>query len=283
MPTLRTKIILGLSGLIFICCILLIYIKWQKGQLPFFSVTFFNVGQADSALIRFADGEKMLVDCGADSRVLAKLGRALPFYDRTIDYLLITHFDNDHYGGCAGVLERYRVRNIIDNGDRKDGDRYFQAYDAARQTEGALEEKINGARVLDIGGARLEFFSPDPAFVLKKNDSNNQSVIFRLTNVSSTFFFAGDAEEPLENFLVSHYCSATSTCPALRSDVLKVGHHGSDSSSSEDFLSAIAPRDAIISVGKNTFGHPSLRVLRKLGRAGAIVWRTDEFGDIIKR
>jgi len=93
----------------------------------------------------------------------------------------------------------------------------------------------------------------------------------------------GDAEAPLENAMLDKYCVSTSTpmiCPKLRADVLKVGHHGSDSSSGELFLSAVSPRKAVISVGKNRFGHPSFRVLKKLQRSGAEVWRTDEAGNI---
>src|SRR3989339_1296284 len=105
---------------------LLAYVKLFDKKLYSFQIIFFNIGQGDSALIKFADGEKMLVDCGPDKTVLSKLGKFLSFYDRTIDYLVVSHFDLDHYGGCVDVLHRYDVKNIITNGDEKEYDSYWR-------------------------------------------------------------------------------------------------------------------------------------------------------------
>ena len=94
--------------------------------------------------------------------------------------------------------------------------------------------------------------------------------------------FTGDAERPLENALRQKYClKAVNFCPQLQADVLKVGHHGSDSSSSEEFLAGVNPKEAVVSVGPNKFGHPSFRVLKKLERQGAQILRTDEEGDVM--
>lgn len=250
-----------------------------------FRVVFFNIGQGDAALINFADGEKMLVDCGPDRKILNKLGKYLPFYDRTLDYLVISHPDGDHYGGCVDVLRRYRVKNIIENGVRKDGDSFWQAWEKYKSREGAQPVTVDRAKRQPIGGAVLEFLSPDPALSLqdKTKEGNNASVVFRLTRATTTILFTGDAELPLENALLEKYCASTTPCPALRAQYLKIGHHGSDSSSGDEFVAAVGAPVAIISVGKNTFGHPSLRVWRHLLRAGAEIWRTDEKGDIIIR
>ncbi|MFH1291738.1 MAG: MBL fold metallo-hydrolase [bacterium] len=282
MGSIYKKIVIGLSIALLAIILLWFLIHFREQQ---FQVVFFNVGQGDSALIKFENGQKMLVDCGPDKKVLAKLGENLPFYDRAIDFLLITHFDLDHYGGCIDVLKRYKVENIITNGGNKPADKYWQAWDMSRKNEQSNEIIISQISTWEIADSKLEFLWPDlddesntPSL---KKDSNNQSIVFRLVHSSTTILFTGDMEEKVEKILVESYCS--STCPALESKILKAGHHGSGSSSSEGFLRSVSPQKAIISTGKNSFGHPSLRVLRKLERQSIEILRTDELGDIIIR
>lgn len=258
------------------------YIQFNKRQNRF-QITFFDIGQGDAALIQFKNGQKMLVDCGPDRKILSKLGKALPFYDRTIDYLVSTHPDLDHYGGCVDVLKRYKVKKIIINGKEK-FDSYFKIWDATMKAEGAEIKIMEAPEEWLIVSTTLEFIAPDNSLAVdpEKSEGNNASIVFRLINGERKYLFAGDMEEPLEQALVQKYCLTTSTsCPALEADVLKVGHHGSDSSSGEEFLRLVAPAWAIISSGPNKYGHPSLRVLKKLERAGAEILRTDEKGDII--
>jgi len=250
-----------------------------------FQVTFFDIGQGDASLIQFANGQKMLVDCGADKKILAKLGRALPFYDRTIDYVMATHPDLDHYGGCVDVLKNYKVKEIIINGRKKEYDSYWQVWDEAVKNEGAIIKIVDRPQEWVVASTTLEFLSPDSSLALdvKADDSNNYSIVFRLLSGRTSFLFTGDMEQPLEKALVQKYCSNTSTvCLALQADVLKVGHHGSDSSSGENFLNLVNPQTATISVGKNNrYGHPSLRVLKKLERVGAEILITSEKSDIL--
>jgi competence protein ComEC len=283
----RQKIILCLAGLVFILAVILLFLKFfSHGKV--FKVVFFNVGQGDSSLIRLPSGAKMLVDCGPDKTVLGKLGKYLPFYDRTLDYLFVTHFDADHYGGCVEVLRRYQVKNVYINGDDKPDDAYWQKWSAALRAEGASVKIVSAPMSLNDGTAEIDFFAPRPAFTsIAKTDSNNHSVVFRLAYGTTTVFYAGDMELKLEGELLAAECGTSTaileSCDALESDYLKVGHHGSDSSSGEAFLSAVRPEISIISVGKNKFGHPSLRVIRKLDRVGAKIWRTDKLNDIILR
>lgn len=260
-----------------------------------FRVTFLNIGQGDSALIRFGNGQKMLVDCGKDALVLARLGQALPLWERTIDYLVATHPDLDHYGGCVDVLKRYQVKHIVTNG-RKKPDAYWREFDRAARAERYQESWLFGgagrpAEVIVmasptrwvIGSSTLEFFSPDPVRPLAAgaDDSNNYSIVFKLTgNSGQTFLFTADMEEPLERALLQRYCPRPALPCPLQARILKVGHHGSDSSTSEALLVAVRPARAVISVGKNNYGHPSRRVIKHLERAGAEILRTDERGDI---
>lgn len=263
---------------------LFLYTKLNNSQ-KHFQVTFFDIGQGDAALIQFADGEKMLVDCGPDRKILAKLGRALPFYDRTIDYVLATHPDLDHYGGCVDVLKNYKVKEVIINGHKKENDPYWRAWDQAIKDEGSIVKVMTNPEEWQIASSTLQFFSPDSALPLEvaPADSNNYSIVFKLKNDRTSFLFTGDMEEPLEKALAHKYCSASSTvCPTLQSDVLKIGHHGSDTASGEEFLNLVRPQTAIVSVGKNKYGHPSLRVLKKLERVEAEILRTDVAGDIVR-
>lgn len=250
-----------------------------------FKVWFLNIGQGDSALIQFADSTTMLVDCGANRRVLAELGRVLPFYIRSIDYVIATHPDLDHYGGCVDVLKRYQVKHIVING-RSKNDSFWREWDRAIRQEGAEIITMSSPTIWKIGSSTLQFLSPDPtlALDLKADDSNNYSIVFKLTQPIShatarTFLLTGDMEMPLENALMKKYC-ATDSCASLQADILKVGHHGSLSSSGEQFIKIVNPKEAVISVGKNNYGHPVLRVIRHLERAGALIRRTDTEGVI---
>lgn len=278
------KVLAVIFCLALLAAVVSIYVFFARRQTPKFRVTFLNIGEGDGALIQFDDGEKMMVDCGPNKIVLARLGEVLPFYDRTIDYVLATHPDLDHYGGCVDVLKRYQVKEVIING-RKKINPYWRAWDALIHASGKPIKIIQGHQVWHIGEATLEFFSPDDTLGVKARaaDSNNYSIVFRLRNGKQTFLFTGDMEQPLENGLLKRYCADVpprEPCPALRSDVLKAGHHGSDSSSGEDFLAAVHPAEAVISVGPNHYGHPTRRVLRRLERLGIPALRTDQLGNI---
>ncbi|OGH92796.1 MAG: hypothetical protein A2534_02220 [Candidatus Magasanikbacteria bacterium RIFOXYD2_FULL_39_9] len=281
------KILLAASAVLIISLGLLGYFLYKSSTKHSFKITFFDIGQGDAALIQFDNGQKMLVDCGADRKILAKLGRALPFYDRTIDYVLATHSDLDHYGGCVDVLKNYKVKEIILNNRKKEYDPYWREWDKAVKNEGANIKIIDSPQVWTIASSTLEFLSPDSSLALEvgADDSNNYSIVFRLKNQEKSFLFTADMETPLENALLKKYCVSTSTkpCTVLESDILKVGHHGSDSSSGEEFLRAVNPQKAIVSNGKNNrYGHPSLRVLKKVERSGAEILRTDKLGNIIE-
>lgn len=276
--------------IIYFCIIFLIilasifwYIKYDMNHQRF-SVTFLDVGQGDSALIKFGNGEKMLIDCGIDQKVLQRLGENMSFYDRTIDYLLVTHPDSDHYGGCPSVLKRYNIKNIITNGEEKIGDPNWTAWIKYTSAENARTQIIDGSQKIMINDSELKFLSPDKNLDLggKSATGNNNSIVFILQHAQDKFLFMGDAETPLEESILKKYCSTSTpaVCPALASNYIKIGHHGSDSSSDELFLELVSPAKAIISVGKNTFGHPSFRVLKKLQRVNAEVLRTDKIGDI---
>ena len=159
------RIFLFLFICFFLTSSLFIYVNYYNQEKNDFQVIFFDIGQGDAALIKFNNDEKMLVDCGADKEILTKLGTRLSFYDQTIDYLLITHFDLDHYGGCIDVLKRYEVKYIITNGQKKEGDNYSHEWAKVRQLEQAKEYIISQPQVWQVGQANLEFLNPDPSLI----------------------------------------------------------------------------------------------------------------------
>lgn len=247
-------------------------------------ITFLDVGQGDASFIEFNDGQQMLIDCGIDARILEALGRVVPYYDRTIDYLVITHSDNDHYGGCIDVLDRFEVKNIVYNGLEKFSDNFWIEFWEKVENERANYFKIAKLDVWEIASTTITFYYPNHDLEenfnipgeTKKTNNNNTSIVLELNYLDHEVLFTGDMEESLEKYLLSVFAEK------LDSDILKVGHHGSATASGQEFLDVVTPRYAIISAGQNNkFGHPSPRVLKRLERAGTEVLRTDSQGDII--
>lgn len=247
-------------------------------------IIFLDIGQGDATLIEFPDGKQMLVDCSIDSRILEALGRVMSFQDRHIDYLVATHPDQDHYGGCVDVLGRYKVDTIIFNGYEKGKSAYFDSFLQAIQDEKAQYIKLEKEQEWSIASSSVHFLFPDEKLekskffssLSEKKRSNNGSVVFLLQYGTQKVLMTGDMEVELEEYLLEKYKNI------LDVDVLKVGHHGSQTSSGQDFLNVLTPEYSIISSGKNNeYGHPSLRVLKRLERIHSNVWRTDMMGDII--
>ncbi len=246
---------------------------------------FLDIGQGDATLIIFPNGEKMLVDCSLDSRILEALGRVMSYQDHTIDYLLATHPDQDHYGGCVDVLERYEVKHIFFTGMKKERSQYLPVFLESIQREKTADyTEVNRESTITISSTTLHILYPDDTIEklepLKKlpveKASNNTSIVFLLQYGTQKALFTGDAEFETESYLVKKYGVT------LDSDILKVGHHGSKNSSSDMFLQYVTPDIATISSGKgNSYGHPTTRALRRLQRVHANIWRTDEKGDIL--
>ena len=246
-------------------------------------ITFLDVGQGDATFIEFTDGQQMLVDCAIDGRVIEALGRVMEYWDHDIDYLLITHPDLDHYGGCEEVLNRFEVKNIIYNGLIKDYDEMWNSWWQAVQESQANYIEIDREDVWEIASTTLHFLYPDHSIaddpkipgLDKETNGNNTSIIFELEHEGNEILMMADAEAELEEYLLSIYGDQLDT------DLLKAGHHGSGGSSVQDFVDVSTPFDTVVSCGLgNNFGHPSSRILKRLERVSSTVWRTDLQGDI---
>ncbi len=240
-------------------------------------VAFLDVGQGDAILITTPQGRQVLVDGGPSPTALASaLGKEMPFWDRSIDLVVMTHADADHIGGLVEVLDRYRVTGWLDNG-RPDEDPLFRECQALLTRAHVARQVVYAGYRLDLGrGLGLEVLHPPPGLMVgTQAEANNNSVVLRLEWGQARFLLTGDLEAEGEEWLLR------SGLP-LAADVLKVGHHGSGGSSTAGFLAAVRPRYAVISVGAdNRFGHPDRAVLERLAQLGGVtVLRTDEQGTI---
>lgn len=263
----------GLACALLLVVVLALWFLVSRERRTDFRAVFLDVGQGDATLLFLGGGAQMLVDCGPDRSVLQGLGRQMPFFDRTIEYLVLTHPDGDHYRGCMDVLASFKIQNVWHSGATGGSDPAWLAWEAALQKEGAVQTVINRPRRDFFDAAIVDALYPDRP--LSGVTNNNGSVVLKVTAGEMTLLLTGDAEKETEEHLVRQYGGR------LRSHVLHVGHHGSDTSSIPEFLDMVRPEIAVISAGANNrYGHPARRVLRRLERAGAEVRRTDEEGDI---
>ncbi|MEX2341275.1 MAG: MBL fold metallo-hydrolase [Candidatus Paceibacterota bacterium] len=237
-------------------------------------VVFLDVGQGDAAFIQSPSGRQMLIDTGRNQDVLRALSEVMSFSDRDIDYVMATHPDADHIGGLGVVLDRFSVAHIIRTDNESDTALWGEAKEKI-EVEGAMVTTAMRGQRFDLGGGvYLDVLFPDVDVV--DYESNASSIVARLAYGEISFMLTGDAPKSIEEYLVlieGEY---------LESDVLKVGHHGSRTSTSELFLAEVSPTYAVISAGKdNSYGHPDLEVTDALFNAGVETFNTADHGHII--
>jgi len=239
-------------------------------------IYFFDIGQGDSFLLRFPNGANVLVDGGPDNSLLPKLGQALPFYDKTIDLMILTHPHADHVLGLVEVLRRYKVKAVLANGIIYNTPDYT-AWLTEIQNHHIPFYIARAGQHYIVGQADFEVLFPlQSLFLTKPEDINGTSVVIQLKYKNSKALLMGDLEARGEAELVKVFGSN------LQSEFLKVGHHGSDTASAQGFLDLVKPVYAIIQVGQgNTLGLPSFRVIARLNRLKTRIFRTDLIGDII--
>lgn len=223
----------------------LVVIFWLTLPSSRVEVIFCDVGQGDATLVTYKNWQ-MLIDTGSNNkRVLTCLEKNVPFWDKKIEMVMITHGDNDHSGGLTDVSKFYKIEQIIDS------------------------KKVSQFDLVKTNWMEFDVVNSGP------NDNNEGSIAGILSYENSKIFLSGDITTEVEQRLVWQKVLKEKV------DVLKVSHHGSKNGTSEELLEILKPKMAIISVGaKNKFGHPTKEVLDRLKEKGIKIWRTDLDGEI---
>jgi len=267
MSSLFSKYIFLLLGVLFFGSAVLWTVIWHFEHDSGVRVVFFNVGQGDAILVSQGNNQ-ILIDGGKDSTVLLdRLGHFMPFWDRTIETVIATHPDQDHIGGLVGVFSAYKVDTVFESGASSDSVVSKRFSEVAREFSRNVIEAQNGMQIAFPNGAVMDIVYPRPD--VAATATNDRSIVSRLLFGKHSFLFTGDLPEKYERY--------ASRSPA---EILKVGHHGSKYSTGEALLDSVHPKEAVISVGKNSYGHPSSEVVDRLRNRGISLWRTDESGSI---
>ena len=223
-------------------------------------VSFLDVGQGDAILIQTPDRQNILIDGGPDpQKINLELSKKLPFWDRTIDLMISTQPQADHITGLVEVLQRYKVKQVLEPGVPYNSSIYNEWLKLVEE-EQIKHEIARAGQEIDLGrGIKMEVLNPPlKLFQGTSHDVDNNGVVLRLSWSKVSFLFTADIRREAEFELIRQRAN-------LRSTVLKVAHHGSKTSTSPQFLAAVNPEIAVISVGANNpFGHPSTEVVQRL-------------------
>lgn len=273
------KFHIGILAALTLATLFVWYMVWQSEHRQFLTVAFLDVDQGDAIFIEAPNGNQVVIDGGPDGSLLTELGKVMPFYDRSIDMLMVTNPDKDHYAGFIDVLEQYRVLGVVTPSTHTDTSTYAR-FESSVEEQGipALQAKQGMRLVLDAErGVYLDILFPDQDVSTWK--SNDGSIVARLVYDEASVMLTGDSTTKTESIIMGDYPKES-----LQSDILKVGHHGSKTSSSEAFLKVIAPEMAVISAGyHNSYGLPKQEILDRLKKLKIPTLITYEEGTIIVR
>ena len=236
------------------------------------SVHYLDVGQGDSEFVQLPNGECMLIDAG-DMNYGGEITEQIKSlgYDK-IDYLIATHPHADHIGGMSEVIENFEIGEIYMPRAITNTATFEELLNTISDKGLSISTARSETVIEESGGLTMEFLAPCSA---EYDDLNNYSAVLKITYNDSSFIFMGDAEDVSENEMLENSYSK------LNSDVLKVGHHGSKYSTTEDFLNAVSPEYAVISCGKdNSYGHAHNETVKRLTDAGVKLYRTDRLGAV---
>jgi len=263
---------LGILVFLFFSNILAWIAVYDLTRPKFLEVNFFDVGQGDAIFIETPKRNQILIDGGPSSVILEKLGKEMPFWDRDIDLIILTHPDTDHLRGLIEIFKKYKIEKILSTGILKDTPEYKE-WEAAVQNQKAKIFIARAGQRIKAGKVYSDILWPMENLEGKivKNDDNT-SIVIKLIFNKESFLFTGDIDKSIEGELIEKY--------DIDSDILKVAHHGSKTSTSEEFLGKVLPEIAVIQVGENKYGHPHSEVLERLKFFDIKTLRTDEKGDV---
>lgn len=237
-------------------------------------VYFLNVGQGDAIFITTPAGQNILVDGGPEKKILTELEKVLPFWNDKIDYVFLTHADKDHIEGLVAVLKKYRVGQVVSSG-------IFKKDYLSEEFLRLISEKNIPLNVADSNkdiklpdNVTIDLLFPFNQTIYSKSDTGNVSLVSKVIYYNNEILLTGDAEQDIEEKLLEAGAK-------VFADVLKLGHHGSNTSTTEAFLTAVNPKYCVISVGKNnTHNHPHPSILKRLEEFKIPCWRTDLDGRV---
>jgi competence protein ComEC len=282
----KKQTLIILAGLCF-----LNFFAWQAvfnfNQNNFLEIIFFDVGQGDAALIRTPENHLILIDGGPDSTILEKLAQEDYFWNQKIDLIVLTHFHKDHFFGLKKVIEKYDVQTILSTNAIEKTPAFDQWLEIISESKAEII-RARAGQTVKTGNFSINILYPLINLEgIEIKDANLCSIVLRIVFQDNSFLFMADAYQSIEKELISkekfcqenndYFCSVM----VLKSDVLKVGHHGSKTSTSQEFVEKVSPEIAVISVGQNNnYGHPSEQTLDVLEKYDITVLRTDLIGDI---
>lgn len=230
-----------------------------------------DVGQGDAILVVYKNIE-ILTDGGPDSKVMDCLGKYMPYFDRQIELVILTHPQSDHYFGLIEVFKRYKVDNFLYN-DLTSSSQSYQLLINEVGGSGARLLNPTTPMVIRLGLISLDIVNPSEGFA--STETNDYSIVNVLSFKGFKAVFTGDLSPKISEKLSKNWDKGSV-------DYIKIPHHGSKEGLTENLLKAIEPKVAVISVGKkNSYGHPSLEILKMLSRFNIPFYRTDESGDVV--
>lgn len=264
-------------------CLIIIIILGRESLILFnkqLDIYFLDVGQGDACLIRTPHQKNILIDGGGSENYDVGKNVVLPYLLKhgitKIDVLFISHFDTDHCSGLWYVLQNLKVDYVILGKQMETNDNYWNFQKIAKEKKIKVKEVTAGQQIKLEKNLTCHILWPESQKEIAENTINNQSLVFQLVYRKFTMLLTGDIEKIAEEKLIQKYGKTN----ALPSNLLKIPHHGSKTSSTDEFLRCIKPQVALIGVGKNHFGHPSEGVLNRLQEHQILYYRTDQQGEI---
>ena len=278
----KKRLLLFIIVLLTLVVVFIWHAVYSAQERDMLKVAFLDIGQGDAVYIESPSGVQVLVDGGPSGPlVLRRLGRVMPFYDRSIDMVVATHPDTDHIGGLVSVLKRYEVKRILRPGVGHSAPAVNSLLleIAKEKSAGSTETLARRGQVYDLGlgeAGRVELHILYPDREVSNVETNTASIVARLTYGDTSVMLTGDSPKAIEKYLVSL------DAKGLQSDILKLGHHGSKTSSATSFLGFVQPQWAVVSAGKgNKYGHPHEEVMSKVRDFDVATLSTAERGTII--